>query len=98
MTEYIDRESIRKAFQNVIDDPKCLMFIAATIEQYIAEEPAADVVPVVHGRWVYNSNYKSWEEMYVCSVYNRNALTGGDYRHELSDYCPNCGAKMDLED
>ena len=51
-----------------------------------------------NGRWVYNDEYVLWLERYVCSVCNRNALSDGDYRHELSDYCPHCGAKMDLEE
>ena len=50
-----------------------------------------------HGEWVHNENYESWSEKYICSVCHRNALSDGDYRHTLSNYCPNCGAKMDLE-
>lgn len=46
------------------------------------------------GRWVHNEGYEDWAEKYVCSVCGRNALSDGDYRHNLSDYCPNCGAKM----
>ena len=62
--------------------------------------PAADVAPVVHGRWI------SWEEAgnfipspdrYECSVchYAEQRLCNGD--DMLSLYCPNCGAKMDKE-
>ena len=49
----------------------------------------ADVVPVVHGRWV--THYRSGTpvaEGYVstcCDMWN----------NRKSDYCPNCGAKMD---
>lgn len=51
--------------------------------------PAADVAPVVHGRWV--THYRSGTpvaEGYVstcCDMWN----------NRKSDYCPNCGAKMD---
>ena len=51
--------------------------------------PAADVVPVVHGRWV--THYRSGTtvaEGYVstcCDMWN----------NRKSDYCPNCGAMMD---
>lgn len=51
--------------------------------------PAADVVPVVYGRWV--THYRSGTpvaEGYVstcCDMWN----------NRKSDYCPNCGAKMD---
>lgn len=55
--------------------------------------PAADVAPVVHGRWIYGEDIDI-----QCSVCGADALTEGDYRQVKSRYCPNCGAKMDLED
>lgn len=51
--------------------------------------PAADVAPVVHGRWV--THYRSGTtvaEGYVstcCDMWN----------NRKSDYCPSCGARMD---
>ena len=51
--------------------------------------PAAEVAPVVHGRWV--THYRSGTsvaEGYVstcCDMWNKRK----------SPYCPNCGAKMD---
>lgn len=51
--------------------------------------PTVDAVPVVHGRWV--THYRSGTtvaEGYVstcCDMWN----------NRKSDYCPNCGAKMD---
>lgn len=57
--------------------------------------PTIEAEPVKYGRWVHDEDYEEWAERYVCSVCNRNALTDGDYRHELSPYCPNCGAKME---
>lgn len=55
--------------------------------------PAADIAPVVHGRWVYGEDVDI-----QCSVCGADAFTEGDYRQVKSRYCPNCGAKMDLED
>ena len=55
----------------------------------VASFPAADVAPVVHGRWV--THYRSGTtvaEGYVstcCDMWN----------NRKSDYCPNCGAIMD---
>lgn len=46
--------------------------------------PAADVVPVVHGRWV-DADFCG---QYECSECGNNAV-------DLYDFCPNCGAKMD---
>ena len=61
----------------------------------------ADVEPVKHGQWIYN--IESGE--YLCSACGENALSfrkdtlyGLDlYETCLTDYCPNCGAKMDEE-
>ena len=47
MSEYINRESIRKVLMDVCSEENCPMFIAATIDQVIDYEPAADVAPAV---------------------------------------------------
>lgn len=47
--------------------------------------PAADVAPVVHGRWV-----TEYEGLPFCSVCDYDG-----YGYMFSPYCPNCGAKMD---
>ena len=44
-----------------------------------------DAVPVVHGRWV----GVDYDLAYECSV------CGYSTPCQLSNYCPNCGAKMD---
>ena len=59
----------------------------------ILEAPAADVVEVVHGRWIElhmgELQCPICEEKVMCVGW----LTNGKY-----NYCPNCGAKMDLEE
>lgn len=66
--------------------------------------PAADVAPVVHGRWIPRVN-PQWPAYHhdacsICGWWNtKNALCyDGNHKpgHSLN-YCPNCGAKMDLE-
>lgn len=55
----------------------------------LEKAPTVDAVPVVHGRWV--THYRSGTtvaEGYVstcCDMWN----------NRKSDFCPNCGAKMD---
>lgn len=49
--------------------------------------PAADVEPVRHGRW---GNYEPYYDGYRCS-YCKNTF------RTCQRFCPNCGAKMDLE-
>lgn len=52
--------------------------------------PAADVQEVKHGKWEWCGDH------HVCSECGEFALSD-EYTGEevLSDYCPNCGAKMD---
>lgn len=75
--------------------------IADCIASEVSRVPAADVVPVVYGRWI------SWEDAdncipspnrHECSVCHDAAQMLVNNIELLSNYCPNCGAKMDLED
>lgn len=51
------------------------------------DTPTADVEPVRHGHWV-EDKYGSVFECSYCGY-------STDFR--LSNYCPNCGAKMDMD-
>lgn len=51
-----------------------------------------EVAPVRHGRWMYEPKFGS-KRPYHCSLPDCGASYPGK-----SLYCPNCGAKMDLED
>ena len=83
MTEYIEREKVLSkaaplagCFSNMISAYDVIMI------------PAADVAPVVHGRWLYGDYYDIGD---VCSECDWDSqMTHPSYR-----YCPNCGAKMD---
>ena len=84
MAEYIEREAAIEAAKHAW---------AKGIEpsQYIDIIPAADVAPVRRGEWeiVVGSNGKEYMVCTCCRV--SQDLTG------VFTYCPNCGAKMDLE-
>ena len=89
---YIEREALRDA---LYEADAITMKGVAIINQF----PAADVAPVVHGRWIV-SEY----EYLDCSVCGEAMYTGCNSTKEaklLKDhwkrYCPNCGAKMDGE-
>lgn len=60
--------------------------------------PAADVAPVVHGRWV---EVEGWygETIAECSACGADFVMTDGESPESHDYhyCPNCGAKMDGE-
>ena len=83
MAEYIEREAVKEALLGWDYDPS-----DEDVEYAIDHIPDADVVPVQHGRWVQMKRYKS---EFVCSE------CGNLWPDEKSTYCPECGAKMDLE-
>jgi hypothetical protein len=55
--------------------------------------PAVDAVEVVHGRWIhhYHDSGEPIDDKWYCSECH---MCNG---HRRTLYCPNCGAKMDLE-
>lgn len=94
MAEYIEREAAIDAIMKVYVrtagyKARERVFEA---EEAVHRLPVADVVPVVHGRWIEDHDYLKCPE---CSVMVKRDFTFfdiGDW-----NYCPNCGAKMDLE-
>lgn len=61
----------------------------------IGKLPAADVVPVVHGRWLHSGCEEcSGLEVVKCSECNHEAFAIAFYVCN-GNYCPSCGARMD---
>lgn len=64
-----------------------ITYLAVPVEA-IEKAPTIEAEPVRHARWdVCEDDYAWW---WVCSEC-------GEHVYIYSDYCPNCGAKMDLE-
>lgn len=55
---------------------------------------AADVAPVVHGRWIKypRAHYFKCSECKCIVPYKKAMIMDGERKYK---YCPNCGAKMD---
>ena len=93
MTEYIDRNAAVKAIMETKwergSDGAMAMEIVASL-------PAADVAPVVHGRWDDSGRYTFPSGAAAVRCTNCGcALTESEYRLNNWNYCPVCGAKMD---
>ena len=87
MDDYISREAALTALQD-----SDLFNTTERQLRAIRELPAADFAEVVHGRWIWNEEGEiDWEQFYRCS-------NCGDKEYWESNFCPNCGAKMDLEE
>lgn len=95
MTEYIEREAISEEIRKYYyKNPPNSSYGEGfdrgldRAQRAILDAPAADVAPVVHGRWLYGDYYDIGD---VCSECDWDSqMTHPSYR-----YCPNCGARMD---
>lgn len=87
MAEYIDREELLTHQYNASHSnwPQLAEMVVGVED--IENLPAADVAPVVHGRWDIMDGYKARR---ACSVCGWDVPEYGKFY----SYCPNCGAKM----
>lgn len=81
MDEYINREKARRLLH---------IEYAYAAEQLLDEIPAADVAPVVHGRWLHLGG-----DEWFCSACGFVISTEGSWEKPTKKYCEDCGAKMD---
>ena len=96
MAEYFEREATIKRIEEVYcadcnsyNGVRCRACGTGDAIDMIEDAPAADVAPVVHGRWM--KYYKSgitvaegWVSS-CCDMWNERA----------TNFCPHCGAMMD---
>ena len=66
----------------------------AYFKQIITDLPTADVTPVRYGRWI----KKQEKDTFAGYLYSYECSECGRVKQRKEPYCPNCGAKMDLED
>ena len=69
--------------------------ITQLITQKILAEPEVDAEPVRHGKWIKHIEPLSWCEDDV-DVFVKCSLCGDTMPGE-TNFCPNCGVKMDAE-
>ena len=90
MKKYIDVEEFKR---ELID---CRNFYPAIVKNALESVPAADVVEVKYGKWIYNPETINLKSGYTCSICKHPTWHSPDVPQAFM-YCPNCGAKMDLE-
>ena len=83
MAEYIERDALIDDLDAAAKHGGMGALISQTLQRYVKRAPAADVAPVRHGRRVDYSGF-----------YCRCSQCEGTLP-VCSNYCPNCGAKMD---
>ena len=84
MAEYIDREEYCekhcRCSNEYCDKESCPIWKA----------PAADVAPVVHGKWIHLGG-----DEWCCSACGFVITTEGSWDKPTKKYCEDCGARMD---
>lgn len=110
MAEYIEKATLYKdigeleelARNRVLDTPTnspvYVRYVAqlnerTMLKHKIFDFPSADVAPVVHGKWAHLGG-----DEWCCTNCGFVITTEGSWENPTENYCPNCGAKMDLEE
>ena len=78
-------------FRTNCEDCTSIDCLECIIDEAIKNAPTIEAKPVVHGRWI-SKNHHGYEWVFVCS--NCDYIDGYPF-NDRSNYCPNCGAKMD---
>lgn len=94
--EYVTKDQVIEAIYK--SDPfgvrECFGWRVKEIKEALRAIPAADVAPVRHGLWKYNTDFQVWN----CSECGENPHKGTGVvaaAEKLPAYCPHCGARMD---
>ena len=94
MKEYVDRKQVENALtMEAVKSSNCKIRTFARAISVLNSVPAADVAPVVHGKWI--QCFEDWRmqiEGDKCSIcgFEHYGTPRGEFK-----FCPNCGAKID---
>ena len=98
MSKYIEKESLLKYIDNTVpwNSPGDRLLVYLEISDF----ETADVAPVAHGKWLnedFPEKTATVNDFAICSVCGEMSHKAEHGYAILSKYCPECGAKMDLE-
>ena len=97
--EYIEREALLKWFEPYLGVGETWVEIHPVLDAVYAL-PAADVAPVVHGRWIYKNGRIVCDQCETVYAVCPNRDDAKELMNEMKGFekfCFNCGAKMDGE-
>ena len=103
MTKYIKLEELMKfpIRRNRYNKEHGNDFVSGIemVLEYAKNIPAADVIPVRHGRWIDKQLIKSFKHTNIpvveCSACGIDFCDIINNHYFMYKYCPHCGAKMD---
>ena len=85
MAEYIDRQKLLEDIRTDVAP-----FTVSMVFRHIRNAPAADMIPVKHGYW--DDSLDGLTPYCSECRFTHRCLV------RTPNYCPNCGAKMDLKE
>ena len=93
MARLVDVDKAVKLFRGkcVAKYPSTFSFGLFAAADEVAKMETVDAAPAVHGRWIELSDM---EPYFKCSECGRSYAW---WEPEEAHYCPNCGARMDLD-
>ena len=100
MAKYVNVDTVHKSLKSLCNKYKISFGyhyggFGEEIAKLTSQLPAVDVAPIKHGKWLKTSNPRHEnEQFYMCSNCDWRCSCNDDLDY---NYCPNCGAKMDLE-
>lgn len=94
MPRYINANLLKAEFTGNFTEDYAVPLIKCIIDN----APTADVEEVRHGKWTIRHEGTYKRAKCYCSVCGKSNGIGGIISNQKKQYCPNCGAKMDLED
>ena len=94
MAEYIEREALKNEIATSTEP-----FNTGSVFRAINRQIAADVAPVVHGKWIIGTGDDEFDvKCPKCGwddIFEVAGIAAVKRISEPMHYCPNCGAKMD---
>lgn len=94
----VDREKLRMELRKLFTEYHRAIekWLAYAVEYVIDDALIVEAEPVKHGRWINGKCSECGCDRVITKVYRDDEVTWiATYR---DNYCPNCGAKMDLEE
>ena len=89
----IDKNNVLKAVKTL-----SIEFDAETVQrciEIVSNQPIVDAVPVRHGKWIHDGyDHPHGVDWMHCSECGRRYVY---CPAAMTNYCPNCGARMDEE-
>lgn len=92
MDGYIEREAMLSAAKKLDSNTGVAELYIGDVLDFIQDFPAADVRPVVHGKWIFKSRWHDSIDENLCSECGQLLTTAAE---KQMNFCPNCGARLD---